>query len=312
MSGPHEPREEFVNQLELQLRADLRRRQLAAGARSWMPRSIAATALAAAAVAIVSMALGGGIVAASYEARLTEQRDLLLTTFEQRALLAKQQLALASQQLKTLQERVAIGIEPQESVHGLQFKVNEAEAELKTIELDIAEIKATGREPMQTMSAPQVGSRDFVTERWRVEMGVPASALTLEKSRMQALRKRVDVGLAAPMDVDTAQTRVIELESAVEVIQRKIAIRQSFLKGELPAAVADMRGLEVETDLRRTTLARRIELARRQVKDLQTKIEAGTVNPLALAESKLQLQQLELDMTKAEYELALIRKQLGK
>lgn len=277
-----------------------------------MPQSIAATALAAAAVAIVSMALGGGIVAASYEARLNQQRDLLLTTFEQRAVLAKQQLALAIQQLKALQERVAIGIEPQESVQGLQFKVNEAEAELKTIELDIAEIKTTGREPMQTMSAPQVGSRDFVTERWRVEMAVPASAIALERARLQALQKRVDVGLVAPIEVDAARIRLIELESAVEVFQRRVAIRQSFLKGELPAAVADLRGLEAETDMRRTTLARRIELARRQVKDLQTKIDTGAINPLALAESRLHLQQLELDMTKAEYELALIRKQLAK
>ena len=312
MSGAHEPREEFVTQLELQLRTDLRRRQLASRGRSWMPQSIAATALAAAAVAIVSMALGGGIVAASYEARLNQQRDLLLTTFEQRAVLAKQQLALAIQQLKALQERVAIGIEPQESVQGLQFKVNEAEAELKTIELDIAEIKTTGREPMQTMSAPQVGSRDFVTERWRVEMAVPASAIALERARLQALQKRVDVGLVAPIEVDAARIRLIELESAVEVFQRRVAIRQSFLKGELPAAVADLRGLEAETDMRRTTLARRIELARRQVKDLQTKIDTGAINPLALAESRLHLQQLELDMTKAEYELALIRKQLAK
>jgi hypothetical protein len=45
MSGPHEPREEFVNQLELRLRADLRRRDLRSGAHTWMPQSRVAAAL---------------------------------------------------------------------------------------------------------------------------------------------------------------------------------------------------------------------------------------------------------------------------
>ena len=45
MSGAHEPREEFVDELEHQLRADLRRRALAAGTGSWMPQSRVAAAL---------------------------------------------------------------------------------------------------------------------------------------------------------------------------------------------------------------------------------------------------------------------------
>jgi hypothetical protein len=312
MSGAHEPREEFVNQLELQLRADLRRRNLAAGAHTWMPQSRIAVALAIAAVAIASMALGGGVVAAAYEARLSEQRDVLLETVEGRAAIAKQRLALATQQLRNVQQRVAVGIEPTESVPDAQFKVNEAEAELKSIELDIAEIRATGREPVSALSAPLVSGRDFVTERWRVEMSVPAAALELEKVRAQAARGRFDVGLANAMEVEAAGTRLIELESAVEVFRRKIEIRQTFLKGGLAAAAADLRGLEAETDLRRTALGRRIDFARRQVRDLKARIDVGTANPLNLAEAELRLQELQLEMTRADYDLLLIRRQLGK
>ena len=312
MSGAHEPREEFLNQLEFQLRADLRRRDLAAGVRTWMPQSRIAVALAIAAVVIVSMAIGGGVVAAAYEVRLNEQRDLLLGTFEQRAAIAKQRLALATQQLRNVQQRVSVGIEPQESVPDAQLRVTEAEAELKSIELDIAEIRATGREPMNALSAPLISGRDFVTERWRVEMSVPVAALELEKVRAQAARTRFDVGLANAIDVEAARTRLIELESAVEVFQRKIGIRQTFLKGALPAAVADLRGLEAETDLRRTALARRIDFARRQVHDLKARTEIGTADPLNLAEAELRLQELQLAMTKADYDLLLIRKQLGK
>ena len=312
MSGAHNPREEFVNQLEHHLRADLRRRNLAVSAHTWMPRSRNAVALAIAAVAIASMALGGGVVAVAYEARLSEQRDLLLGNFEQRAIVAKQRLTLATQQLLDMEGRVSVGIEPQESVLDVRFKVTEAEAELKSIELNLGEIRATGREPLNALSAPLISGRDFVSERLRVEMAVPAAALELGKMRAEAARSRFEVGLAHAIDVAAAETRTIELESAVEVFRRKVGIRQAFLKGGVPEAVADLRGLEAETDLRRTALARRIDFARRQVRDLQSRIEIGTANPLNLAEAELRLQELQLDMSRAEYDLLLIRKQLGK
>lgn len=312
MSGAHEPRQEFVNHVELLLRADLRRRALAAGTGSWLSQSRVAAALTIAAVAIVSMAVGGGVVATAYESRLNEQRDLLLDSFEQRALVAKQRLALAMQQLRDVQERVSVGIEPQEAVRDMRYTVTEAEAEVKSVELDIAEIRATSREPMHALSAPLISGRDFVTERWRVEMAVPAAALALEKMRALAARSRFEVGMANPMDVEAVETRVIELHAAVEAFERKIGIRQAFLKGGLLAAVAELRGLEAEAELRRTALVRRIEFARRQLEDLKARINVGTANPLNLAEAELRVQELQLKMSKVGYELLLIRSQLGK
>jgi hypothetical protein len=254
MSGAHEPREEFVNELERLVRADLRRRDVAAGARAWMPQSRAAAALAVAALVIVSMALGGGVVAAAYAARLGEQREMLLGTFEQRAAIAKERLALATQLLRDMQQRVSVGIEPRESVPDAQFKVSEAEAELKSIELDIAEILATGREPMNALSAPLISGRDFVTERLRVEMSVPLAARELEKLRVQAARTRFEVGLANPIDVDASRTRLIELESAVEVFERKIGIRQTFV-GSRPRLTCGARPSPAALTLRDGRLA---------------------------------------------------------
>jgi outer membrane protein TolC len=312
MPGAHEPREEFLNQLELQLRKRLRRRDLIADTRRWIPQSRTAVAFATVLLVVVSMAVGGAVVAAAYQARMNELRAVLLSTFEQRLLLAQQRLALVTRQLESVQRGVEVGVERQESALDARFKVAEAEAEVKSIELDIAEIRATGREPMKTLSAPLVSGRDFVTEGLRVEMTVPARALEIERVRAQAAQSRLEVGLANTIDVAAAATRVIELESAVQVFERKLDIRQRFLKGNLTAAAADLRGLEAGTDLRRTVIARRIDFARRQVEELRARIEVGTANPLTLAEAELRLQELQLEMSKADYELLLIRKQLGK
>jgi outer membrane protein TolC len=80
----------------------------------------------------------------------------------------------------------------------------------------------------------------------------------------------------------------------------------------MPAAAAELRVLEAEAELRRKALVRRGEFARRQLQDVKERIDVGTADPLHLAEAQLRLQELQLEMSKADYELLLIRKQLGK
>ncbi len=190
----HEPREDFVNQLEGRLRADLRRQRLETNTRtwSWLPQSRLAAALAMIVVMVASMALGGGVVAATYEARLSGQREVLVTTFEQRQTIAQQRLALTKQQLQEMERRISVGLEQKETLLDLQAHVSEAEAEVKLIELDLAEIRATGREPMHTISAPLVSGRDLVTERLRTEATVPTAALALETRRKSGVQSRVE------------------------------------------------------------------------------------------------------------------------
>src|SRR5687767_7387851 len=180
MSNQNEPREAFVNQLELRVRSEFDRRR-AAPAPYWLPQSKLRFALAAVALVVVSMAIGGAVVATAYEAERGEQRNMLVETFEQRLDLAKRRLALATQQLREEEQRVEIGIGDRARAGEARLKVTEAEAEVKLVEIDLTEIHATGREPMTTVSAPLVEGRDLVSERWRVEVTIPRAALDLAK-----------------------------------------------------------------------------------------------------------------------------------
>jgi outer membrane protein TolC len=308
----HEPREAFVAQLEERLLADLHRQRLAAPAPRWLPRTTRGLAFATAIVVLISMAIGGGVVSAAYEAQDAAQRDALVATYQQRHDLAVKQLALARQKLAELERQISVGMGRPIDLPETQLAVTQAEVELQLVQIDVAEVTATGREPVKTVSAPVVGGRDFVTERWQVESQVPAVALQLARTALAAAQTRLDVGLANNNDVDAASARLIELESAVQVGQQKLALRRAYLKKELTPAVADLRVMEAETEMRRTALTRRIEFARRQLRDLQLRVEIGTMSPIDLAQANVQLQELQLALTKADYDLALIRKQLGK
>jgi len=312
MSNPHEPRDVFVAQLEDRLRADLSRRDLAAPAPRWLPRSTRGVVLATAAVVIVSMAVGGGAVSAAYQAQQSAQRDTLVTTLEQRLALSRTRLDLVRQRHDEMERRVSIGVEDPATVADARLNVTEAEVNVKLIEVDIAEVRATGREPLLSVSAPLVNGRDFVSERWQIEAQLPDVGREVAKMAVDIWKRRFDVGLAKNIDVEKAGARLIEMESAQQLLQQKLAIRQAFLKRTLTAAVADLRVMEVEAEQRRTILSRRIEFSRRQLQDLEVRTQIGIVLPVEVAEAKLRLQELELARSKADYDLALIRKQLGK
>jgi hypothetical protein len=131
------------------------------------------------------------------------------------------------------------------------------DAEVRLVEIDLVEIRAAGREPMTSVSAPLVEGRDLVTDRLRVARSVRAAALELERENVKAARTRVEVGLANDAEVEAANARVFEVESAIRLIEQKIEIRQAFLKGGLSAAAADLRVLAAETEQRRLVLQRR-------------------------------------------------------
>jgi outer membrane protein TolC len=312
MSKRHAPRDTFVTGLEERLRAELTRTRLAPAAPRWLPRSTRGLALATAALVVISMAVGGGAVTLAYQAQQSQLRNLLVGTYEQHVALARQRADLARQQLREAERRVAVGVESSSAVDEARLKVAEAEAEIQTLEIDLVEVRATSREPMRTVSAPLVGGRDLVSDRWRVELSAKAAALRTATLDAQTARNRFNVGIAGSDDVEAASARQIEIEAAIQLVEQKLAIRQSFLKGLIPAATAELRVLEAEADQRRTALARRIDLARRQMSDIKTRVEIGASNSLEAAEAEMRLLELQLAVKKAEYDLALIRKQLGK
>lgn len=313
MRNNHEPNDEFITRLEGVVIAENRRRAALSPRASWVgwlvqsPLRAAAVALT---LAVASMAIGGGIVAAAYESQANEQRDSLLAVYVGKDAIAKQHLVIARDALSTAQQRVSIGIEGQDAVIDAQFKVREAEAQIKAIDLQIQEVRATGREPVRTASAPLVSGRDFVAEGWRIDMGVPQQALEAARYALSAAQQRFSIGIANGTDVQAARARVLELEAAIVGCQKKLEIRQRFVSHDVDAALADLLMLENDARQRQQVLAPRIELARMTVSDLQTKVSVGAAGQPDLAQAQVELQELQLEATKANLDLAVVQRQI--
>lgn len=310
MRTNHEPDDDFVNRLELEIGAELRRRRAATPA-PWLMRTRLRVAAAAAMLVVVSMAAGGAVVAASYHAKDSEQRDQLVSAYEQRVSLATQRYALANDRMRITEQRVSVGTAAPLDAMQERVRVAEAEAELARIRSQLAEVRLTGREPETNVLAALVSGQDFVSDRWRLDLMTPRLALDVEKQRLQEMQRRVDVGAAPAHDVTVSRSRIGELEAAMAAVERKLAIRQRFLKKELGAAEADLRIQETDAETRQTALRLKITLAAEEAKDAQKKFNVGLAQQTDVAEASLRLRELEADLAKAELDLARVRAQIA-
>jgi outer membrane protein TolC len=310
MRDRHQPSEEFVHGLEQTIRREVERRNEAAGTIRWMPQPRLRLALGAVALVIVSMAAGGAVVAAAYEAQENQRRDLLSSNYEQRIELAELRVTTARDILRDLERRRTIGLATEESILEAQAKVVVAEADLTARQLDLAEVRQTGREPLNEISAPLVSGRDFVSERWQVELRVPEAQLALEKARLQGLRRRVDVGVANPDELRTLETNVMSLEAAIHGLRRKLDARQEFVRGRIDRPRAELRLLEIEAEQRRSVILPQLELARQNLQRIARLVQVGLAANIELREAELRLKEMETELAKADLDLALVRKQL--
>lgn len=181
---------------------------------------------------------------------------------------------------------------------------------MKSLDLQLEEIRLTGLEPRTEASAPRVSGRDFVSERLRIEMAVADTALSIEQEREKGAQKRLSVGMADGVDVETARVRVLEVEAGLDTFRRKLDIRQKFLNGGVDPIETELRVLEAEAEQRTKTLAPKLDLARKEVERVTGQVDVGAATRVQLSEATLRRMQLELELTKADLDLTLVRRQI--
>jgi outer membrane protein TolC len=250
-------------------------------------------------------------VAAGYQAESNERRDLLISNFERRADLTRNRLSAVAEQLQKTEKLVTLGLATPEALQEARFKVAEAQAQVRMVELQIEEIRATGREPLQDISAPPVKGRDFVSERLRIELSVPEAALELARLESRKSENLLALGLANVIDVDAARARVVEMEVASEAFRTKLEIRQNFVSNKADAVETELRVLESDANQRQKMLSPKVALARKQLDRAKVNVQLGTAQRVDFAEASLRLQELEAEIAKADLDLALIRRRLA-
>lgn len=306
----HEPDTAFAARLEATLVSELRRREREAPVSwwaGWMPaHSVAALAL----IVITSMAIGGGAVAAAYEAENRQAKNELLEMYQRRLDVATQRRQLAETRFKETEIRSDVGLVSEDAEWEAAAALAEASAAESRLSVDIDEVRATGREPRQELSAPKVGSRDFVSERLAAERRAAAAALQLKQRLAQKWLARAEIGVIGPEAAVDAQLEVTLATAALEAVDRRIAIRAAFLAGRQSGVVTDLRGMEVAAEQMVKGLRPKVVQARKDVERLEQRAKVGVVAAVDVAEARVKQLELETELSKAELDLALVQRRL--
>jgi hypothetical protein len=311
MRDKHEPHDAFIDRLESQIVSEVRQRNRQIDAPGWPMRSRLRLAVAAIGLALVSMGVGGAVVAAAYQAQSNEQRDLLAGPYNLSVGVAKSRLALVTKELETIQRKVAAGMASNDELLEARVKVALAGVSVKWMQSFLDEVRSTGREPQDGLSASLVSGRDFVTERLNATAEGTKVSLDVEMGRMRNAQTKVEIGVADRYTLAVAQVQLTEVQVALDTLQRKLAIRQRFVKGEIDAVQTDLRVLEAEAEHRIKVLKPKIDLAQQQVEQTAKRVAVGAAQSIDLAEVRLRLQQLEVDLAKVQLDLEIVRKRLS-
>ena len=306
MPNRHEPDNEFVDRLREQIEREMRRRSRFHEIRTGKRRTLAVLGLM-----LASMGVGAAGVAAAYQAADDARLDLVISGLELQAELASERLALATQDMAAIQRDVELGAKSVRDAIEAQVSVAVAEATVRSLELDLEEVRITGREPFDDLSAPLAGGRDFVSERLRIDMSAGEAGLAFEEQRLAEAERRLELGILDLKEVDLARARAAELEAAVEAIRRKIEVRGQVLSGGIGEIEAGLRALEIEAEQRLRSIEPRIRIANNELERAEQALQLGTLDEIAVSQARLRRLQVESDLVEAEIELARVRRQLA-
>ena len=306
MPSKHDPDPRFIDNLEWQLAGELRRRASRVGtsrAPVWRLARLAA-------LVVISVTVGGVAVAASQRMEDSRKRELLEARLEIQHDLAIRRIDLHERALEAEQRQAAVGAKSDLNVIRMRLEIENARDDAHLLQLDLEELRASGREPQSSITAPLVGTRDFVSERLQTRIGRVQRYRDAIATELRQTRRRVDVGVADRSSLAQYEMALEEQRLELEGLEQRLDLRASFVRGDIGAAEAELRVMQADAAIRQQTLDERRTMLEDELARLSDRVAIGVENELSLAAYELQLAELEAELQLATMEQEMLEAEL--
>jgi hypothetical protein len=307
MLDRHEPDKQFVDNLEWQIGAEVRRRN-----RNTTPGHPLWRLARVAAVVLVSMALGAAAMGASYQIEESWRKELLVSKLEMRANLVGQRLQMLAGEMERLERQYEAGVISKETLGQSRLQLAEAEMQAKMTQLEMEEVMLSGREPNDEFSAPLVDGRDFVSERIRLQVELLNRHLQAAVEELQRAQERVEAGVTRRAEVDALQVAMREVMAQRDVQENRLTMREGILQGRISPLEAELVQLRADAEHRAEVLRLRLTGAATEVEDYRSRVAAGVADEGTLRQMELQLSEIEAQLQLAEREQQIVEGELDK
>ncbi|HSA55735.1 MAG TPA: hypothetical protein VLE53_08520 [Gemmatimonadaceae bacterium] len=254
-------------------------------------------------ILIAGLVMGFTTEFASGQVQDAQERGRLLEAAAETRQLAAMRLQLAEEALRDARDRYNAGVMTREALLAAEAEARDRRIHVMRIELEMAEIRETAAPPRDDLAAPRVGSRDFVSERLRLEAAMYQDRLNAAEQRLQDVERATRVGAATAAALGDAQGDVEGSRAALELAGMKLQLRKQFLEEGLTAD-------EVTRRAQRTELMiefRRLEQALRRAMERETlsrdRARAGAASELEAKRAEVEVLELQLHLKSLQQQL---------
>lgn len=303
----HEPDPRFLDHLEWQIQMEQRRKNRFAQPTPGPFRAIARYV----ALVALSLSVGAASVVAHERIQGSREQDLLLMQADLELEKARLHLEAAHRHAELIQQRVDAGIVSSQDLGGAHAALIETENELRRRELDREEIRASGVAVRNDLAAPRVNDRDFVSERVALDRNRLRARLEVQQGALEIAEQLFASGRAGEDEVLRARAELMQLESELQGISRKLERRQAFLAGKISARNVKLMGQLDAAVARRHGVRAQLEIQHRLHDRVRALVEEGYETQQALHRSALSLRNAEFDLELLELEIKTLEERIG-
>jgi hypothetical protein len=257
-----------------------------------------------------SVVLGAAAMGASQQLGESWRRELLEARLEVQLRLAQQRVATQLDALGLTREQVELGVQSDRDLIYFELKIAQAETDAKIVELELEEVRRSGREPLGEVSSPLVDGRDFVSERIAAQIELARHHLRVVQSEQQRVRDQADIGVVSEDAVSERQLVTIEAEQQLAMLSEQLELRRAYLNSEITAVEAELRLLELEAQRQVIVLEQQRQYFERMLAGFSDAMRAGSMHPAAEIQLRNQVAETEAQLQLAQAELQIVRREL--
>jgi hypothetical protein len=305
MTAKHEPDPRFVEKLEWQLSGELRRLN-----RSGMLTSPSVRILKIAALVVVSIGLGAGAMEASQQIQESWRAELLQARLEVQLELARRRVELQLEAVEQTRAAVERGVQSSRELLHAEVQLAQVQADQETTELELEEIRESGREPLGEVSSPLVNGRDFVSEKIQARMRAAQLHLNTVRAEAERARSLVEADLVSSRESQGYSLAVREAELQLQALERRLEVRQAYLKADISAVEAELQVVALEIENRIVLLNEQREYFQSEWQRLQDLADRGAVSATELTGMQIRLAEIEGQLRSAQVEQGIVRREL--
>ena len=304
MNSIHRPDPEFVDNLERELRSTIRRQgrfDNRPPARTSMVSKLRGTT---ALVALAAMCIGSAGTLAVTQQLHGQAADLLIAKSEAQLEFANARREVFLEKLHETESRATAGVLTLREVDSMRLEYAQVETDAEARACDVAEARITGREPDNSLSAPIVRGRDFVTERLVLQQDLLFKTVSMIDGQMSSRKLNPNEPAATVREPEAAR-------KALSAVEDRLALRRDYLSGARTARQVELADMQSSVQSQQELAISRVHELQPKLDRIHTLVEEGMATrsearpvEMEFRAARLALELAELDMQILESKLA--------